>query len=426
MPTAISMPKLGMTMEEGTVIEWPLATGKPVAKGDIVLIIESEKAQVEIESPATGVFRHVYIDEGETVPCGTLLGAITETADEPFDVEAFRAAEDHPENKGGESLQVAAAPTSKQEAASAVGVAEKPVVPAARAAARKLGIDPQDVPGTGPKGRVTKQDVEAYAKAREALVPVAEGVSLEVLVAGAGDAVVLLPGLGTDASAFARQTPVLAERFQVYGVNPRGVGLSDSPVSENYDVAQMAADATAAFEGPAHIIGASLGAATALELALNHPERVKTLTLITPFIEVSARLRAVGDGWRRLAAEVGPETLAAALLPWFFSTSFLADDAARARTLRGLAQTVARVPAVTLERMTGGMQSWSNTRGGDLSRISMPTLVISAGEDLLTPDSSAIAEAIPNARSLVVEGAGHAVALEAPDVVNEAITAHLG
>ena len=426
MATAVSMPKLGMTMEEGVVIDWPLAVGGAVEKGDIVLVIESEKAEVEIEAPASGVLRHVYIEAGETVPCGTLLAAITDDVDEPFDTDAFHAAEDRPEARGEGGLQVMGSSENKTQIQSPKEGSRKPIAPAARAVARKLGIDPETIPGTGPNGRVTKQDVERYASAREGLFPVDNGVSLEVLTSGAGDPVILLPGLGTDTSAFARQAPLLAERFAVHGVNPRGVGLSDAPKSESYEVARTASDAAAVYSGEAHIIGASLGAAAALELALDHPERVKTLTLITPFASVSPRLRAVAEGWHRMASEANPETLAASLLPWFFSSSFLADDAVRARTLRGLAQTVARVPASTLERMIAGMLNWSHSRVADLSRIAAPTLVISASEDLLVPDSSSIAEAIPGATLRVVEGAGHGVALEAPDSVNEAITAHLG
>ncbi len=425
--TAIGMPSLGMTMEEGTVLDWPISIGDAVSKGEVVLVIESEKTESEVEAVASGVFRHVYVEVGEIVPCGTLLGAITDTADEPFDAEAFRAENDRPEETSG-GLQV------KGVASSGAGTpvetspalrADKPVAPAARAAAKKLGIDPQAVPGTGPNGRVTRQDVEAFAAAREALVPVGEGVALEVLKEGQGEPVVLLPGLGTDVSAFVRQTPMLAERFEVHGVNPRGVGHSDAPEAESYAVAQTAADAAACFEGAAHVVGASLGSAAALELALAHPERVKSLTLITPFVEASPRLRALGEGWHRVAAEASAETLAAALLPWFFSTGFLADDAARGRTLRGLAQTVARVPAATLERMAKGLADWSGTRTGDLANVSVPTLVIAAGEDLLTQGAETIANAIPGAKLVVVEGAGHAVALEAAEAVNEAIAAHL-
>src|SRR5207247_269880 len=103
--------------------------------------------------------------------------------------------------------------------------AETPVTPAARALARRLGVEPARVPGTGPGGRVTREDVEAWAERRRALVPVAEGVALEVPTEGAGDPVVLLPGFGTDVSMFARQIPVLAERWHVLGVNTRGEGL---------------------------------------------------------------------------------------------------------------------------------------------------------------------------------------------------------
>lgn len=427
MPIPITMPRLGMTMEEGIVIEWLRSIGEPIEKGQTILIIESEKAEVEIESPASGFFRHIYTDESETVPCGTLLGAITETADEPFDVEAFgKVAETAPEeDSGGLQVRGRTGSSAKIEERAPDLPAEKPVVPAARATARKLGIDPQDVPGTGPNGRVTKQDVEAYASAREALISVASDVSLEVVKAGSGESVVLLPGLGSDISSFARQTTLLAERFQVFGVNPRGVGLSDAPEAESYEVAQTAKDAAGVYEGAAHVIGASLGAAAALELAITQPERVKTLTLITPFVDATPRLLAVGTAWRSLAAEASSETLARALLPWLFSSSFLADRAACDRTVRGLAQTVARVPAKTLERMTIGMESWSGSRTADLSGLSVPTLVVAAGEDLLTPQAAKIAQVIPNAKLLLVETSGHAVALEAPGPVNEAIMAHL-
>jgi len=119
---------------------------------------------------------------------------------------------------------------------------------------------------------VTRADVDAWAAAREALVPVAAGVSLEVRAQGEGDPVLLLPGFGADISVFARQVPELALTHRVLGVNPRGVGLSDAPEQERYDVAQAASDAAAVSEAPAHVVGASLGAAVAIELALAHPE----------------------------------------------------------------------------------------------------------------------------------------------------------
>ena len=94
---AIAMPRLGMTMEEGTVIAWPLALGTPFQRGDVILIIETEKAESEIEASANGVMRHIYVEVGQTVPCGALLAAMTDSDEEAFDPEAFAASYQPPD-----------------------------------------------------------------------------------------------------------------------------------------------------------------------------------------------------------------------------------------------------------------------------------------------------------------------------------------
>ena len=432
MAVAVGMPKLGMTMEEGTVVAWLVELHGRVERGAPLLVIESEKAEVEIEATASGVLRHIYLQAGESVPCGTLLAAIAESTEEPFDVEAFKAANDNPQVV---AVRPTVAPSPAIASASATGSgsvhgaatppARKPVAPAARKRAKDLGLDPSRVPGTGPGGRVTVQDVDAYAQAREALVAVGEGVSLEVPSQGEGDVVVLLPGFGTDVSAFARQIPELAKSHRVLGVNPRGVGLSDATEQEVYTVAQSAADVAALTSSPAHVIGTSLGAAVAIELALAHPEKVRSLALIAPFSRANGRLLAVVEAWGKIAASAGTQVLADTLLPWLFSTTFLEDATARERTLRGLAATLARVLPVTLPRAAAGLREWSGTRTEALAEIAVPTLVIGAREDLLTPGADAIASAIPNARFVEIPSAGHAVGLEAPDPVNAALLGHL-
>jgi pimeloyl-ACP methyl ester carboxylesterase len=237
--------------------------------------------------------------------------------------------------------------------------------------------------------------------------------------------VVLLPGFGTDVSMFARQIPALAAGWRVRGVNPRGVGLSDAPDADVYDLGTAAADVAALLDAPAHVIGASLGAAVALELVLARPERVRSLTLITPFVEAGPRLLAVIDAWCRVASEASPEAVARLALPWMFSAAYLADEGQRERTVRGLAATAARVPASTLARAAAGMRRWSGSRRADLVRVSVPTLVLAAGGDLLTPDGEAVAAAIPGARCRTIPAAGHAVTLEAPAAVTDAIRAQL-
>jgi pimeloyl-ACP methyl ester carboxylesterase len=301
-----------------------------------------------------------------------------------------------------------------------------PVTPAARALARQHGIDVAKVAGTGPQGRVTREDVEAYVAARERLVVVGAGISLEVLVQGAGDAVLLVPGFGSDVSMFARLVPALAERHRVLGVNPRGVGLSDAPEDDVYDLATVAREVLAAAGEPAHVVGASLGAAVAIEAAVLQPERVRSLTLVTPFVEASGRLVAVLDAWCRVAAEASSPALAAMLLPWLFSAECLADERARERMLRGLTEMVARVPPASLPRYAAGLRQWSGRRRVELSRLAVPTLVVAGAEDLLTPDARDVADAIPGVRFIAVGGAGHAVALEAPEAVLVAVLEHLG
>lgn len=423
MPTAITMPKLGMTMREGTVLEWRAAPGERIERGQALLLIESEKAEVEIESPTSGVLRHVYEEPDATVPCGTLLAALADSADEPFDAEAFRAEQKAPAPAAsGASGRAGAAPGRRPTARRREGA---PVTPAARRRARELGLELAGVEGSGPGGRVTLEDVEALAERAAARVPAAGGVALEVPSVGEGDPVLLLPGFGTDVTAFARQGPALAERYRVRGVNPRGVGLSDAPEAEAYDVATAAADVAAIAQHPAHVVGASLGACVALELALTAPERVRSLALVTPFVRAGGRLLAVLDAWCALAEAGAPEALARALVPWMFSAAFLEDARRRERAVRSFAEIAARVPPATLRRSALGLERWSGSREPDLDGVRAPVLVIAAEEDLLTPDAAGLARQLPDARLVVVPGAGHAVALEAPDAVNEALLRHL-
>ena len=420
----VAMPRLGMKMTEGTVIEWRVRPGDVVQEGQLVLIIESDKSEVEIESQYSGVLRHIYVQPGQTVGCGTVLAALTDTPDEPFEAAAHESLRDQrttgAEPQSAEPSAIRATVMDRSTARSA------PIAPAARRRAEALGLDPAKIPGTGPGGRVIREDVDGFASALEARVQVAEGVALEVETQGKGDPVLLLPGFGTDASAFARQIPVLSAQYRVSSLNPRGVGLSDAPEADIYDLSTAAQDAATVAGGPAHVIGASLGAAVGLELALGSAKQVRSLTLITPFLRTNGTLLAVMDAWCRTAAEAGPETLARTLVPWFFSAAVLDDATRAARAIKGIAQMATRVSPATLSRTAAGLRKWSGSRGDDLAKVQVPTLVVVAERDLLASEGEQVAKALPNARLVTIPGAGHAVTLEAPDAVNAAILEHLG
>jgi pyruvate dehydrogenase E2 component (dihydrolipoamide acetyltransferase) len=91
MATAVTMPRLGLSMVEGTVVEWRVRPGDPVSVGQVILDVESEKSAVEVEAFAAGVLATIFVEAGATVPIGTLLAAIVAPG-EAFDATAFRAA----------------------------------------------------------------------------------------------------------------------------------------------------------------------------------------------------------------------------------------------------------------------------------------------------------------------------------------------
>jgi pyruvate/2-oxoglutarate dehydrogenase complex dihydrolipoamide acyltransferase (E2) component len=76
MATELTIPKLEMSMTEGTLAEWMFASGEQVNEGDVIYILETDKTAREIESPATGTLT-VKAAEGETYPVGTIIGEIT-------------------------------------------------------------------------------------------------------------------------------------------------------------------------------------------------------------------------------------------------------------------------------------------------------------------------------------------------------------
>ena len=98
---------------------------------------------------------------------------------------------------------------------------------------------------------------------------------------------------------------------------------------------------------------------------------------------------------------------------------------AGARALRGLASSVRRIPAAPLVRSRAGLVAWSGTRGSDLGEITVPTLILLAGDDLLTPNGAAVATAIPNAKCESIEGCGHALAVDGAQAVNRLVREHL-
>jgi len=167
--TDFVMPKLGLTMTEGTIARWDVAPGKSFAQGDIILVVETDKIAYDVEAPASGVLQEVLVAAGSAVPVGTPIGRwdvgdIKVSLDAP---DIAPAAEPEPAVEvAAEAMSPTAPPPQQPRADGSRTLA----TPYARRLARQAGIDLRGLDGSGPRGRIKAADVER-AIAAQAAVP---------------------------------------------------------------------------------------------------------------------------------------------------------------------------------------------------------------------------------------------------------------
>jgi len=163
MAETINMPKLGFDMAEGTLVRWVKQIGENINKGDVLAEIETDKATVEVESPASGVVLQQIVDEGSVVPVNAPIAIVGEEGEEVKDIPAADSGGKKEEPKAEEK---SAAP-SQPEAESPPQASTTPegdrikASPLAKKIARDKNVDIANVQGTGPGGRVVRKDVEA-------------------------------------------------------------------------------------------------------------------------------------------------------------------------------------------------------------------------------------------------------------------------
>ncbi len=151
----VKMPRLGQDMEEGTLVEWAKSLGDQVQEGEILAVIETDKAEVAFESPAGGYLVAVLADAGSTLATGEPIAWIADdpTAKPPSPESAPASGEKAPQPKKTSTPEAAILRTRPRPGG------RKPVSPLARRRARELGVDLAGVEGTGPRGRITENDV---------------------------------------------------------------------------------------------------------------------------------------------------------------------------------------------------------------------------------------------------------------------------
>ncbi|GAB4325610.1 MAG: dihydrolipoamide acetyltransferase [Dehalococcoidia bacterium] len=164
MATEIIIPKLGMTMEEGTVAEWLVPDGAEVQAGQPVFRLETEKIEMEVEAEAAGTVRHV-VAAGTTLPPGAVVGYVVAAGEAIPEAVAPAAA---PPAAAVAQPARAAAPAARLDGD------RVPASPIARRLAAEAGLDLTTITGSGPGGRITESDVVAARERKPAAPPPAE------------------------------------------------------------------------------------------------------------------------------------------------------------------------------------------------------------------------------------------------------------
>jgi len=178
MATEVRLPQLGQTMEEGTIVNCLIKAGDEVKKGDVIFEIETDKATLEMESPADGFVKHILVEVDQTLAVGEsllVLGGKDEEVPQSF-IDSLK--------DGAPAIPSEAAPV---EQAAPAAVTPPPAAPTGRVIASprakklagELDVDLAAVTGTGPAGKITEQDVKQAAASKSAK-PAAPAPSTQV------------------------------------------------------------------------------------------------------------------------------------------------------------------------------------------------------------------------------------------------------
>ena len=189
----IIMPKLGMSMTEGKVVEWLVDEGERVEEGQTILRIESDKIEYEIEAPCSGVLAKILImPSEEPIPVGQTLALI-----------ANKGEELSPGDLVSKPLETVSGTTQKELIIERHQGSDKlKASPAARKLAQAKGINLSGVKGTGPGGRITREDVEAFweAQGKEEIAEGKESLTLGAIIPMSRRRKIISQRLGTSYS----------------------------------------------------------------------------------------------------------------------------------------------------------------------------------------------------------------------------------
>lgn len=411
MATEVFLPRVDMDMASGKIARWYVEDGASIAQGDPLFEIETDKAAMEIEAPASGILR-IEAATAQDIPVGAIVGWILAAGEEP---PKKAAAE---EVAQAEAVEVAAepAPVSLPSSRAEPSNGEIRATPLARRLARSQGIDLATVTGSGPRGRIQAADIpdEAAAPAL-ALAPVETDADAPVgktvparprcaqpqpaantygeavlhrtwLRRGEGDPLVLIHGFAADLGGWRPFVAANPTGRPVLAVDLPGHGLSPLLARNSVEDFAAAVAQTLAEEGVsrAHVVGHSLGSAVAATLADSGFDAL-SLLLLSPAGLGPDINGAFLDG---LARARGEESLA----PWLrllvsdaegLSPGFVRATAAA----RADGRLAGQQAAVAASLFPDGTQAFSIRP--TLSRLQMPTRIVFGLDDAIIPSRHA-------------------------------------
>lgn len=252
-----------------------------------------------------------------------------------------------------------------------------------------------------------------------------KGLTLYYTLEGAGVPVLLISGLGGSTEVWQRQAAVLRERHLVVRFDNRGAGRSDVPPGP-YAVKDMASEAVQLLDTldipAAHIVGASMGGMIAQEVAIQYPDKALSLTLLATQCGGTHAFGAAPENAAALeelaTLDMSPQERARGWVPYTLSQDFRLSRP-------DLVEEYVRMSALHPPTTVGLRAQWAALMGYDswerLPLVTAPALILQGGADVLVPPENAdvLGVRIPNSRVVIISGAGHSLAFEAAETVND-------